>query len=790
MNRLGLQILAAVLTAAAWLRAEPPQLYTVEPDAEVLNGQKSMICPLRLIVGCNFDAPGLEVWSWPCPPAGDDAAILRQLPPTRESKAVRDAEEIEGIFAATPGEAKPDPRVLPATPPGDTAPVQPRKLTPVSVRSDTIIVAIEGGSIVWVRNRDGWSRPWLVGLAKPLWVSDRQVRAGDYLHLFGHSMALEYLKARVALRSPQHTVLVNTTGSPRESGWYSDRFLEYLRVPADTPPGTYDLFAHNSRGGLYGWVYAGELAVLPQAQPERPVISARAHGAKGDGMTDDSPALYAAVAAAYKAGADLHLPVGTYALSRTLGVPPGVTLRGNAGALTAFKPAVGAAVGGSLVSLGSDSGLLHLSLAGFSGGALLELRPHAAGIRILGCTIATPAATGAAAPREAIIGEANTDVRIGSCTVTGNVHFTRANHLEVVKTQFTGDLALAGVNCLVDANRFDPGRLLLGALSRSLVRFNEVHAPPGPAPTDPLTAPELLVNRTVGTATGGTAATLQDTTRRWSRDALQDDGVLILAGTGTGQYRLISGNSADTLTVDPPWAVPPDASSRYLAGPMSLDTAFNFNYFDIPEPWPIVNSVGCVIQYHRSSRGGIAFRGIDRRTAAPEGAAALFPCWFNRLNSSWLNQAGVTLTETRSAQVPAPWPLTLGNAVAGCVIQNPAPAPCVSVSGACNLVCGNGLLVNPVGLAVAVGAANTVLQGNVLRFITTPVADAGTGTVNSGNQLFDEVLEEPLTDVLTLSQSRWRPTTLQWTSPWFGTKIPGRPLGVPPYHAGPPPAAP
>lgn len=782
MKPAGIPILTALLVASAGLRAEPPQIYAVEPEAEVLNTQKAMICPARLIVGRNFDTPGLEVWSWACPPAMDDLAILKKLPPNRESKAVREATEIDDIFDAKPGDTKQDPCALPATPPGDGAPVQAKKLAPVSVQPNTLVVSLEGGTMVWVKNRDGWSRPVLIGLAKPLWLSDRQVRAGDYLHMFGHSTALEYLKARVALRSPQHTVIVNSCGSPRESGWYSDRFLEYVRVPPGTPPGSYDLFTHNSRGGLYGWVFAGQLEVLPRPLPERPVVSARDHGAQGDGTADDSAALEKALAAAAKAGADLHLPVGTYALTRTLTVPTGVTLRGNGGALTALQPKADAVLAGPLVSLGGNGGLLHITLGGTPQGALLELRRGERNIRVLGCAFA---AGNPAAPGPAISGDANTDVRIGSDEIAGTVRLTHADHAEIIKCLFMGDLELSGVNCLVDANRFAPGRLRLGALSRSLVRFNEVHPPPQAPAVDPLAAPELLLNRHLGTATTATGATLQDSARKWPADALRHCGVLILTGTGAGQYRLVTSNNADTLTVDPPWAVPPDRSSAYLVGPMSMDSAFSFNYFDSPQRWQLVNSLGCVVQYHRSIRGTVEFRGVDRRAGAGADARAFFPCWFNRLSASWINQAGVAFTVNGPSGAQAPFPLTFGNAVGGCVIQNPATAPCVQVAGSHNLVWGNALLVNEVGLEVTAGAVNCALVGNVLRFITTPVADSGKGTVNSGNQLFDEVVEESFGDVLQLSFSRWRPTTLQWTSPWFGHKIPSRPLGVPPYHAVP-----
>jgi hypothetical protein len=60
-------------------------------------------------------------------------------------------------------------------------------------------------------------------------------------------------------------------------------------------------------------------------------VNVRLHGAKGDGKTNDSKALQAALDAARTNGPICYLPAGLYRLEQPLVVPPGVTLCGASG---------------------------------------------------------------------------------------------------------------------------------------------------------------------------------------------------------------------------------------------------------------------------------------------------------------------------------------------------------------------------------------------------------------------------------------------------------------------------
>ncbi|MGD0901232.1 MAG: hypothetical protein ABR915_25670, partial [Thermoguttaceae bacterium] len=75
-------------------------------------------------------------------------------------------------------------------------------------------------------------------------------------------------------------------------------------------------------------------------------------------------------------------------------------------------------------------------------------------------------------------------------------------------------------------------------------------------------------------ATGGTVSTLTDASRNWPGNLYTSDLVALVAGTGAGQIRSISGNTSNTLTVTPNWGVIPDTTTVYQVGGVPVSGAF------------------------------------------------------------------------------------------------------------------------------------------------------------------------------------------------------------------------
>ena len=73
----------------------------------------------------------------------------------------------------------------------------------------------------------------------------------------------------------------------------------------------------------------------------------------------------------------------------------------------------------------------------------------------------------------------------------------------------------------------------------------------------------------IGYASGWSATTLTDNRKAWQPGAFDPSQtsaftLTIVNGTGSGQARSITGNSATQLTVGQDWGITPDASSRYI----------------------------------------------------------------------------------------------------------------------------------------------------------------------------------------------------------------------------------
>jgi len=67
-----------------------------------------------------------------------------------------------------------------------------------------------------------------------------------------------------------------------------------------------------------------------------------------------------------------------------------------------------------------------------------------------------------------------------------------------------------------------------------------------------------------GTATGThSTTTLQDTSQSWTTNEFANYIIKLTGGTGSGQWRLVSSNTADTITVSSAWDTTPDNTSTY-----------------------------------------------------------------------------------------------------------------------------------------------------------------------------------------------------------------------------------
>ena len=117
----------------------------------------------------------------------------------------------------------------------------------------------------------------------------------------------------------------------------ANRYAVTVRLPADLPAGRYTLWLHHGHGGPAGWSNPVEITIQPAPSWPSTLYNVRDFGAKGDGLTDDTTALRAALEQCQKNGGGIvFLPRGRYQVSSSLTLPRFTVLRGEAANLTAL----------------------------------------------------------------------------------------------------------------------------------------------------------------------------------------------------------------------------------------------------------------------------------------------------------------------------------------------------------------------------------------------------------------------------------------------------------------------
>ena len=207
-------------------------------------------------------------------------------------------------------------QAVPAIQPGDTA----VKFTlPAALKPGLFAVRVTGpeGSVTQLLNGPAlWWAQGDLGLA---------ASPGGKLRLFGKNL-------RWKDGSKPTVVLARTGGGPADSRPLQatgDAYALTCALPATLAPGSYQVSVHGGLGGSVGWS-----AALPVTIEQRPVwparvFSVRDQGAAGDGTTDDTAAIQAALDAAGQAGGGVVLfPRGRYQVRQTLTIPRCTVLRG------------------------------------------------------------------------------------------------------------------------------------------------------------------------------------------------------------------------------------------------------------------------------------------------------------------------------------------------------------------------------------------------------------------------------------------------------------------------------
>lgn len=499
-----------------------------------------------------------------------------------------------------------------------------------------------GFDVIWVANREGTSRPWLVRSAEPWFAYPRRARPGETVRVFGRNVDAKLL----ALRSEEgeDPVSLAITGHGRH------RLYEVSApLPEDLAPGEYELFVHNGSGGEAGWGGPIEITVLAPNPAPQETFDAREFGAQGNGTADDTQALRQALLAAERAGGGVvRLPPGRYTITGTLWVPSGVTLRG-AGAGNSiitvaddrpmrfdvpeeiarqmpghFRSRMQQGDLGALVWMRDGSCLTDLGLID-GPGVLQPVFASHDDCQIRRCRIrATQSPQAAVMAEWGSRGFTLTDCEIeavAGCVALMHgpheqVHIAR-NTMRALKPGTANTLFIRSFirsviedNVIRDGDRNFCSQLSYSSAYHSVLQGNiwENNIPrrhnAGETMYESASAYWHGQVRSAGpheVVVAGKPFALEED-QRWGNQlrSLAGTFCLVLDGKGLGQYRRVVENTDNTLIVDRPWDVVPDSSTYLMVGLAYVETLWLDNTEEHTANWTGFwgNCFGNVIDGH------------------------------------------------------------------------------------------------------------------------------------------------------------------------------------------------
>lgn len=545
-------------------------------------------------------------------------------------------------------------------------------------------------SAVWVSDGSSWSKPVLVNRPQAQWLYPQKLAPGEVVRVFGRTFAWgHHLPSALAVVRP----LGSTNATPlrvaaqhHEDG-NTERWSLCAWLPPDLAPGEYELFVHGRHGGSYGWSDPLRLTVAPKPPP-RTTVNARDLGAKGDGLSDDTAALEAALKQA--AGGNLLLTAGTYAITRTLAIPDDTVLQGAGQQLTIIA---------NLQTPSVESRTLAETQPAFQGRDLLTGMSRFA-LRDLTLRFMPAAGSALRVGKDPLWSEDVSLYRVRFETqqdygpskdnpyCSRPLNIVKARRFSMVRCETYGP---GGVSCerkvedsLFSQNRFVTDRRWRGHVFKfwgaehvvfednlmtgdtrgfvmqthfgvnhqNFIAGNTVERTVlgGNAGEAYLIEGAGLLGESRVEAADGTSLTLARWPKVRGSDATADQCVgrfaVVARGRGLGQWRRVTGAdpAARTLRLDRPWRVAPDATSVAVVMNGLIDTVFvNNQEVDCGKGLYIygAGAINCVVDRHLCDRTmGVTLMTHDERQSADPAERETAPDFFNLIRDCRVHGGG------------------------------------------------------------------------------------------------------------------------------------------------------
>lgn len=467
---------------------------------------------------------------------------------------------------------------------------------------------------VWPKNQSGTGRPAMLNRTDAWWVGPNKANPGNTISVFGRNLGSGTSSWAYLQSSSGSGQWLTATAC---NGYKADFVL-----PSGLTAGTYQVWAHNGLGQQYGWGKPITLTVSAAYAWTATQFNVKNYGAQGNGTTDDTSAINAAItAAAGSPGSTVYFPAGTYILGDTIGGARSNMRFAGAGKSTtkllasssfigSYGMFVGAFTNVEVSDITLDTGS---NMGGVLGPTIMQIR-NSSGVKFTNVkfTQQNVAASAQSAQTSPVDFQGSDHFWFTGCDFVQTNGSFPGNSTQV----FFDQCAFYGINdCNALLYIWGGGQISLtnstGAdFNNTDVRANgngwaqgrwisgrgggegsprEIYFA-GNTTTDLAVRPAYTANQNTGeqfmfegldtlfrgSASSGTANTV--TLSGGSSAANQC--VTIVGGKGIGQSRLVTSAAGSTLTVEEPWAVIPDSTSILAVGGFLTHAAVINNTFD------------------------------------------------------------------------------------------------------------------------------------------------------------------------------------------------------------------
>jgi len=481
---------------------------------------------------------------------------------------------------------------------------------------------------IWVENGTNLSAPVFINQARAWGANDlagTQIDPSRSFRLFGRNLCFPGATPAVSFVNGATTLpaTVTTNGS--------DANALHVTAPAGLVAGTvYTVNVQNGLGGTYGQTalsytltgrsggtdpfgvgvpWGADFTFYTNVYNVKTDSRLYQH-AVGNGTTDDTAALLAAMNVAHAAGGGVvYLPTGTYLTTYGVTMPSRVVLKGDGPTFSQWKcRSATNLMSGSVIYSGtvSDVGYYNICIYNTTNGCGYNVRmDNSSNVFVINSTLQTDVGKNMFWNRDdRLVLENSTFVTTQTNTALGPMGqpvYTEACddeifHGNTVSLYFYREYMDYLTRALIENNHFtrnvfgtnsstESGGVSIGQ-AESLVLLNNIFDKGGAGPiawnyNDGETilcqgggsAPLVLYS--YGTVSSATSTTLTDTTQSWTNNYslpgsnTQDHHyyVTIVTGPGLGQVRQVVSNTTTTITVDSPWTIMPTSASEYAINP-------------------------------------------------------------------------------------------------------------------------------------------------------------------------------------------------------------------------------